>query len=165
MLRQRGLLPRRRKEVANRGVGAPPKLSPSHCQIDLVCRPCTTDRSEAGLAPGSGAGVDSGRKKRREQHKGLRGWIKCKGDSALGAVTEIFELRGIMSARLSLLRAWCVVLMVLHFRRPVAADLMCGEGRMAYTSRVQGCGGGICKETIHDHASERCVCASRCAGI
>ena len=77
-------------------------------------------------------------KSRRVKYKGLRGWVKCRGDDHLLSQDHILRKRRDMSNKLSKLRTWALMFVMLVGRRPLAADLFCGEGGMSHGLALAG---------------------------
>ena len=92
---------------------------------------CELQRSGAEVATKT---VKSGRVK----YKGLRGWVKCRGDDHLLSQDHILQKRRSVSSKLSKLRMWALMFVMLVGRRPVAADLFCGEGGMSHGLALAG---------------------------
>ena len=89
-----------------------------------TCIDCTVSED-----PAQGAGVISApQKKLKKKYPGLRGWMKCKGEKFLKSPQNILMKRKQMGIKLSKLRGWCTLFMLLMGRAPKAVDLMCGEG-------------------------------------
>ena len=79
---------------------------------------CELQRSGAGVATKT---VKSGRVK----YKGLRGWVKCRGDDHLLSQDHILRKRRNMSNKLSKLRTWALMFVMLVGRRPLAVYRYC----------------------------------------
>jgi hypothetical protein len=97
---------------------------------------------ESGVLSGAanaGSGAEAGKKKKgRVKYVGLRGWVKCKGDAFLKSQDQILKKRVVVSQSLSKLRIWALLFALLVGRRPVAADLFCGEGGMSHGLALAG---------------------------
>ena len=61
-------------------------------------------------------------KSRRVKYKGLRGWVKCRGDDHLLSQDHILRKRRDMSNKLSKLRTWALMFVMLVGRRPLACS-------------------------------------------
>ena len=98
------------------------------------CIDCTVSED-----PAQGAGVISApQKKLKKKYPGLRGWMKCKGEKFLKSPQDILMKRKQMGIKLSKLRGWCTLFMLLMGRAPKAVDLMCGEGGMSHGLALAG---------------------------
>lgn len=89
--------------------------------------------AESAAAAGSGAAA-----RLKRLVKGLLGWRKCKGEAHLLSQLELNERRAIASARLSGLRIWSLMFMLLMGRPAQAVDLCGGEGAFSHGLALGG---------------------------